>query len=308
MKTTVVGSYPKPKWLKYVPEKDRLEAIKDAVRAVVKDQEVAGVEIISDGEVWRDEMTSYFANRIDGFVIYGEVRVWGNTYYPKPAIVDELRYRKPILLQEFEFLKKVTDRKVKVPITGAYTLVDWSFNEYYNSKEEAVYALAEILNEEVKRLVKAGADFIQIDEPAINSKDLEVVENAIEITLKGIKVYTALHICYNDYRKLFPGVMDLNVNQLDLEFANRKFEDLEILKEYSFDKDLGFGCIDVHSKRVESVEEIFKAIEKALEVVDSRKLYVDPDCGLKLLPRSIAFRKLKNMCEAVKRITFINEA
>ncbi len=308
MKTTVVGSYPKPKWLKYVPGKDRLEAIKDAVRAVVKDQEVAGVEIISDGEVWRDEMTSYFANRIDGFVIYGEVRVWGNTYYPKPAIVDELRYRKPILLQEFEFLKKVTDRKVKVPITGAYTLVDWSFNEYYNSKEEAVYALAEILNEEVKRLVKAGADFIQIDEPAINSKDLEVVENAIEITLKGIKVYTALHICYNDYRKLFPGVMDLNVNQLDLEFANRKFEDLEILKEYSFDKDLGFGCIDVHSKRVESVEEIFKAIEKALEVVDSRKLYVDPDCGLKLLPRSIAFRKLKNMCEAVKRITFINEA
>ncbi len=308
MKTTVVGSYPKPKWLKYVPEKNRLEAIKDAVRAVVKDQEVAGVEIISDGEVWRDEMTSYFANRIDGFVIYGEVRVWGNTYYPKPAIVDELRYRKPILLQEFEFLKKVTDRKVKVPITGAYTLVDWSFNEYYNSKEEAVYALAEILNEEVKKLVKAGADFIQIDEPAINSKDLEVVENAIEITLKGIKVYTALHICYNDYRKLFPGVMDLNVNQLDLEFANRKFEDLEILKEYSFDKDLGFGCIDVHSKRVESVEEIFKAIEKALEVVDSRKLYVDPDCGLKLLPRSIAFRKLKNMCEAVKRITFINEA
>ncbi len=308
MKTTVVGSYPKPKWLKYVPEKDKLEAIKDAVRAVVKDQEVAGVEILSDGEVWRDEMTSYFANRIDGFVIYGEVRVWGNTYYPKPAIVDELRYRKPILLQEFEFLKKVTDRKVKVPITGAYTLVEWSFNEYYNSKEEAVYALAEILNEEVKRLVKAGADFIQIDEPAINSKDLEVVENAIEITLKGIKVYTALHICYNDYRKLFPEVMDLKVNQLDLEFANRKFEDLEILKEYSFDKDLGFGCIDVHSKRVESVEEIFKAIEKALEVVDSRKLYVDPDCGLKLLPRNIAFRKLKNMCEAVKIITFINEA
>ncbi len=308
MKTTVVGSYPKPKWLKYVLEKDKLEAIKDAVRAVVKDQEVAGVEILSDGEVWRDEMTSYFANRIDGFVIYGEVRVWGNTYYPKPAIVDELRYRKPILLQEFEFLKKVTDRKVKVPITGAYTLVEWSFNEYYNSKEEAVYALAEILNEEVKRLVKAGADFIQIDEPAINSKDLEVVENAIEITLKGIKVYTALHICYNDYRKLFPEVMDLKVNQLDLEFANRKFEDLEILKEYSFDKDLGFGCIDVHSKRVESVEEIFKAIEKALEVVDSRKLYVDPDCGLKLLPRNIAFRKLKNMCEAVKIITFINEA
>ncbi len=308
MKTTVVGSYPKPKWLKYVPEKNKLEAIKDAVRAIVKDQEVAGVEIISDGDVWRDEMTSYFANRIDGFVIYGEVRVWGNTYYPKPAIVDELRYRKPILLQEFEFLKSVTDRKVKVPITGAYTLVEWSFNEYYNSKEEAVYALAEILNEEVKRLVKAGADFIQIDEPAINSKDLEVVENAIEITLRGVKVYTALHICYNDYSKLFPGVMDLKVNQLDLEFANRKFEDLGILREYSFDKDLGFGCIDVHSKRVESVEEIVKAIEKALKVVDSRKLYVDPDCGLKLLPRNIAFRKLKNMCEAVRRITFINEA
>ncbi|RUM34898.1 MAG: methionine synthase [Archaeoglobus sp.] len=309
IRTTVVGSYPKPSWLKYlsnVDEKIKEDAFKDAVRAVVKDQEIAGVEILWDGEVRREEMTSYFAERIGGFVIYGEVRVWGNTYYPKPAIVDELTYEKPLVVHEFEFLREITDREIKVPVTGAYTLVDWSFNEYYTSREEAIYALAKIINEELKKLVKAKASFIQLDEPALSTHssadEIEIAKNAVEEMLRGINVYTAIHICYGNYERLFPHIMEFNVDQLDLEFANRGFSDLELLKEYSYDMDLGFGCIDVHTSRVESVEEVVNAIKLALEVVEPEKLYVDPDCGLKLLPRDVAFKKLRVMCEAAKMV------
>lgn len=311
MKTTVVGSYPKPKWLlriiklnKDVSDAVLEEAYRDAVKAVVKDHEIAGVDIIWDGEMRREEMTSYFAKRIDGFTIYGEVRVWGNNYYPKPAIVDELRYRDELAIRDFLYLKEITDKEIKVPITGAYTIVDWSFNEYYRTKEEAVYALAEVLNKEFKELVKVGATYIQLDEPAIptHPEEIEIAKNAVEIMVKGVNAYIGMHMCYGNYRAIFPDILDFKVDQLDFEFANRNFEDLAILKEYGYDKDLGFGCIDVHTRRVESVEEVKKAIHMALEIVEPKQLYVDPDCGLKLLPRDIAFEKLKVMVKATNEV------
>ncbi len=313
MRTTVVGSHPKPKWLlrllrlkedgKVSPEVME-EAYKDAVKSVVKDQEVAGVEIIWDGEMRREEMTSYFAERIDGFTIYGEVRVWGNNYYLKPSIVDELRYRDELAINDFLYLKEITDREIKVPITGAYTIVDWSFNEYYRNKEEAVYALAEVLNEEFRKLVKLGAKYIQLDEPAIptHPEEIEIAKNAVEIMVKGVNAYIGMHMCYGDYRAIFPDVLDFKVDQIDFEFANRNFEDLAILKEFDYDKDLGFGCIDVHTRRIESVEEVKKSIEMALEIVEPKQLYVDPDCGLKLLPRDVAVEKLKVMVKAVEEV------
>jgi len=313
VKTTVVGSYPKPKWLTSIVSKFKEgkvseemleEAYRDAVKAVVKDHEMAGVDIIWDGEMRREEMTSYFAERIDGFVIYGEVRVWGNNYYPKPAIVDELRYRDELAVNDYLFLKEVTDKAIKVPITGAYTIVDWSFNEYYSSKEEAVYALAEVLNVELRKLVRAGADYIQLDEPAISThpEELEIAKNAVEITTKGVNAYLGIHICYGDYSTIFPEILEFKVDQLDFEFANRNFEDLKLLREYDFTKDLGFGCIDVHTKRIESVGEVKESIKKALEIVEPEKLYVDPDCGLKLLPREVAFKKLEVMVKAAKEV------
>jgi len=313
VKTTVVGSYPKPKWLLKiisdfkagkVERKVLDEAYKDAVRSVVKEHEIAGVDIIWDGEMRREEMTSYFAEKIDGFVIYDEIRVWGNNYYPKPAIVDELRYRENLAIDDFLFLRSVTNKDIKVPITGPYTIVDWSFNEYYKSKEDAIYALAEVMNKELKGLVRAGANYIQLDEPAIptHEGELEIAKNAVEIVTKGVNAYIGVHICYGDYGRIFPDILDFNIDQIDFEFANRGFEDLKILKEYDFDKDLGFGCIDVHTRRVESKDEVVKSIKMALEIVEPDRLYVDPDCGLKLLPRDIAFEKLKIMVEAAKEV------
>jgi len=308
-----VGSYPKPKWLLKiisdykngkVDKKTLDEAYRDAVKAVVKDHELAGVDIIWDGEMRREEMTSYFAERIEGFVIYDEVRVWGNNYYPKPAIVGELRYKENLAIDDFLFLRSITNKEIKIPITGPYTIVDWSFNEYYPSKEDAVYALAEVLNKELRALVKEGATYIQLDEPAIptHESEIEIAKNATEIVTKGVNAYIGMHICYGDYSRIFPEILDFKIDQIDLEFANRGFEDLKMLKEYDFDKDLGFGCIDVHTRRIEKKEEVVNAILKALEIVDLDRLYVDPDCGMKLLPREIAFQKLKVMVEAAKEV------
>jgi len=189
-------------------------------------------------------------------------------------------------------------------VTGAYTIVDWSFNEYYKSKEEAVYALAEVLNKEFRELVKVGANYIQIDEPAIptHPDEIEVAKNAVETMVKGVNAYFGIHMCYGNYEAIFPDILDFNVDQIDFEFANRRFEDLRLLKEYGYDKDLGFGCIDVHSRRIETVDEVKKAIYMALDVVEPKRLYVDPDCGMKLLPRDVAFEKLKVMVRAVNEV------
>lgn len=280
------------------------KAFDDVVRAIVKAQEIAGVDIFWDGEMRREEMTSYFAERIDGLTTYGPVRVWGNNYYKKPAIVNELGYRDELALSDYKFLRSITDHRIKVPITDPYTIVDWSFNEYYNTKEEAVYALAEVMNKEFKALVSAGANYIQIDSPAIaaHPNELEIAKNSIEIATNGVNAYIGLHICYGDYSKIYPQVLDFPVNQLDLELANKGFADIEIFKEYAFTKDLGYGCIDVHSIEVEPVEKIKENIEKAFEVVEPKRTYVSPDCGLKLLYPDIGFKKLKNMCEATKML------
>lgn len=311
--TTVVGSYPKPNWLRrLIREHERREisdkvmrrAYDDAVKAVVKEQELAGVDILWDGEMRRDEMTSYFARRIEGFVIYGEVRVWGNNYYLKPAIVDELRYKDELAVSDYKFLREITDHEIKVPITGPYTLVDWSFNEYYRTREEAVYALAEVINQELRRLVDEGANYIQIDDPAIptHPEEIEIAKNSIEIVTRGVNAYIGIHMCYGDYSRIYPEILEFNVDQIDLEFANRNFKDIEIFKEYEFTKDLGFGCVDVHTKRVESIEEIKDNIRKAFSIVEPERVYVDPDCGLKLLPSKIAFEKLRNMCQAAREL------
>ncbi len=311
--TTVVGSYPKPKWLNHligeyakgkISDEIMEQAYQDSIKAVVKEHELAGVDILWDGEMRREEMTSYFAEHIDGFEIYGDVRVWGNNYYKKPAIVSRVGYRDELTIPEYSSLRTITTNEIKVPITGAYTIVDWSFNEFYPRKEDAVYALAEVINEDLRGLVKAGAGYIQIDDPAIptHPDEIEIAKNSLEIATKGINAYLGIHICYGDYSKIYPEVLEFPVDQLDFELANKNFKDIEIFKEYEFTKDIGFGCLDVHTRRIESVEEIKTNIRKAFQLVEPEKIYVDPDCGLKLLPQGIAFEKLRNMCQAAREL------
>ena len=315
--TTVVGSYPKPKWLNRAKELaeeeahefddgDLNEAMDDAARLITEEHVRAGLDAVVDGEMRRNEMVEYFADRIDGYEFNGPVKVWGHNYFDKPSVADEVEYGEQWLVDEFEFTTGVTDRPVKVPITGPYTLASWSFNEAYDSEAELAYELADLVNEEIDALVEAGARYIQIDEPALATTpdDHAIVGECLEHIADGVPddVRLGLHVCYGDYSRIYPEILDMPVHEYDLELANGDYDQLDVFKQPEFHKDLALGVVDVHTAEVESVEEIKENILKGLEIVPPERLTVSPDCGVKLLPREAAYRKMENMVTAAREI------
>ncbi|MXR22008.1 methionine synthase [Halobacterium bonnevillei] len=315
--TTVVGSYPKPKWLDRV--KDRYEddeadfgddewqeATDDAARLITREHERAGLDVVVDGEMRRNEMVEFFADRIDGYEFNGPVKVWGHNYFDKPSVVDDVEYDESWLVEEYEFTADVADRPVKVPITGPYTLASWSFNEAYEDDEALTYDLADLVNEEIEKLVDAGARYIQIDEPALATTpdDHAIVGEALERIAADIPddVRIGLHVCYGDYSRIYPELLDYPVDELDLELANDDYEQLDVFKQHAFTKDLALGVVDAHVADVESVEQIESNIRKGLEVVPPEQLTVSPDCGVKLLPREVAYGKMENLVEAARNV------
>ncbi|ACP48220.1 5-methyltetrahydropteroyltriglutamate--homocysteine S-methyltransferase [Sulfolobus islandicus Y.N.15.51] len=310
--TTVIGSYPRPKWLREsirlhkagkISDEDLQEAFSDAVIAVLKDHYNAGVDVPTDGEVRRDEMVEFFAERIKGFKFYGPVRVWGTAYYRKPSVVSKIEYKKPMLVDEFTFAKSVsyTDN-LKITITGPYTIAEWSYNEYYKNKKDLVFDLAKAINQEIKNLVEAGAKIIQIDEPALHTRreDVSWGVEAVNEAVKGVNAKLVMHICYGEYSFVAPYLNELKVDQINFAFKIYNYKPLELLKRYGFDKELGAGVIDVHNRRIETSEEVANDIRKILEYFTPEKVWINPDCGLKLLSRKIAYQKLVSMVEGTK--------
>ena len=315
--TTVVGSYPKPKWLnraeeltddeEYDFDETHLgEAHDDACRLITNAHERAGLDAVVDGEMRRNEMVEFFAHRIDGYEFNGPVKVWGHNYFDKPSVAEEVEYDEPWLVDEFEFTTGVTDRPVKVPITGPYTLANWAFNEAYESEEELAYDLADLVNEEIERLVDAGARYIQIDEPALATTpdDNAIVGECLEHIVAGIPddVRIGLHVCYGDYSRIYPEMLEYPVDEYDLELANGNYEQLDVFTADEFTKDLALGVVDAHVAEVESVAEIKENIKRGFEVVPPQRLTVSPDCGLKLLPREVAYGKMENMVQAAREV------
>ncbi|MCL7416271.1 MAG: methionine synthase [Halalkalicoccus sp.] len=315
--TTVVGSYPKPKWLhrvrdlwesdeKNFDDEDWAEATDDAARVITDEHERAGLDVLVDGEVRRNEMVEFFAHRIDGYEFNGPVKVWGHNYFDKPSVVSEVSYDENWLVEEYEFAAGLTDRPVKVPITGPYTLANWSFNEAYDTEEELAYDLADLVNEEIEKLVDAGARYIQIDEPALATTpdDHAIVGECLERIAEDIHedVYLGLHVCYGDYSRIHPEILDYPVDEYDLELANGDYEQLDVFTDHDFTGNLALGVTDVHVAEVESVAEIKENILKGLEVVPADRLTVSPDCGLKLLPREVAYEKMANMVQAAREV------
>ncbi|QZA88874.1 methionine synthase [Salinarchaeum sp. IM2453] len=315
--TTVVGSYPKPKWHNRARElyedqdadfdEDAWEEAKDdAARLITDEHERAGIDVVVDGEMRRNEMVEYFAHRIKGYEFNGPVKVWGHNYFDKPSVVDSVEYSETWLVDEYEFTSSITDRPVKVPITGPYTLASWSFNEIYEDDAELANQLADLVNEEIEKLVEAGARYIQIDEPALATTpdDHAIVGETLERIVDGIDedIRIGLHVCYGDYSRIYPEILDFPVDELDLELANGDFEQIDVFKEPEFTKDLALGVVDAHVAEVESVEKIKQNIRKGLEVVPPEQLVISPDCGVKLLPREIAYKKMENLVQATREV------
>ncbi|QGN06442.1 methionine synthase [Halorhabdus sp. CBA1104] len=315
--TTVVGSYPKPKWHDRARElfededadfdaEEWEESKDDAARIITDEHERAGLDVVTDGEMRRNEMVEFFAERIPGYEFNGRVKVWGHNYFDKPSVVENVEYDQPWLVDEYEFTTEVADAPVKVPITGPYTLASWSFNEVYDSEAELTYALADLVNEEIEKLVEAGAKYIQIDEPALATTpdDHAIVGEALERIADDVPedVRLGLHVCYGDYSRIYPEMLEYPVEEFDLELANGDFEQIDVFKEPEFTKDLALGVLDVHDTDVESVAQIKENIKKGLEIVPPERLTVSPDCGVKLLPREVAYEKMANLAEAAREV------
>jgi 5-methyltetrahydropteroyltriglutamate--homocysteine methyltransferase len=320
--TTVVGSYSMPGWLERLKteyfarriSRHDLDEIHDtAVKAAIKDQEVAGIDIITDGELRRDNMIDYFVERLPGVQINHSSKKFYYDYYDS-SVVGKLPMGSLGLAQDFRFLRANTDRETKFCVTGPHSLSKRIRNEFYPSEEAFAMDIARVMNQELKELVKAGARLIQIDEPNFSGypDDLDWGVKALNALVEGVDAKIAVHICYGNrygkpswegsYRYLFPRILDAKVHQLTLEFARRGGEDLDLFKEFAAPFDLGVGVIDVKTNAVETSDMVAERIRKALGVLPSERIFILPDCGCFHLPRDIAFAKLSAMVEGTRLV------
>src|SRR3990172_6809822 len=207
--TTTVGSFPKPDYLAKARNqfargglsREKLKELElQAIKETIQLQEELGLDILVHGEMERGDMTTYFAENWEGFRISSPVRSYGNRYYRKPVVVDRLRRPKPTTVEYFQYAQSLTAKPVKGMLTGPYTMCDWSFDEYYPSRRDAVLALAKIVHDEARDLEAAGACYIPIDEPAISTRpdEIDLAIEAMEIVTDGLTATTISHICYGD--------------------------------------------------------------------------------------------------------------
>jgi 5-methyltetrahydropteroyltriglutamate--homocysteine methyltransferase len=295
--------------------------------------EKAGLDVVYDGEQRRTEMYDHVAAHARGFEARGTVRSFDNKYYSKAAVVEPPSVEGPQDVEEFRFVEAHTDRMVKVPLTGAYTMVDWSYDEHY-SHEGALGASAEhrfegrrrfvadvaerVIRPNVEGLVAAGAEWLQIDEPAATTKPDEVplVVVGFNASFRGVEgIRKSMHICFSDYNALWPHVLDLeDCLELQLEFANRDSRDLgtreqdrpgygetlKLFKEHGY-PNVGLGVLDIHSDFVEPAELVRDRILYAADVLgDPARIQVNPDCGLRTRSWDVVYEKLANMVEGTR--------
>jgi len=311
--TTTVGSFPKPPSLEKARNQhargelsaEALEALeREETIRLLRRQEEIGLDILVDGELYRGDMTTYFAELMPGFAISNPVRSYGNRYYRKPIAVGPIRRKKPLTVDWWKFAQAQTSKPVKGMLTGPYTMMDWSFNEYYPSREAMAMDLAEAIREEALALQEAGAKYIQIDEPAVSVRpeELPLAVRALGRAVEGLKAKTITHVCYGDFDVIYPALLDLPVDMIDLELANSRYDLLDRFRAQPFTKEIGYGVLDVHSHRVESKDEVKQGILRGLQVLKPEQMYVDPDCGLKTRTMDEAFAKLEVMVAAVREV------
>ena len=220
--TTSVGSLPKPPELQQARNKvargqmeraELQEMEKEATAAWIQQQEELGLDILVDGEMYRGDMVTYFSEHMEGFTISGLVRSYGNRYYRKPIAVGPVGRGSAITVEWWKYAQSLTESPVKGIVTGPYTMVDWSFNEHYESREAFVLDMARVVHEEALELERAGAKYIQIDEPAASTRpeEMELVSRALDIVTDGLSAYTITHICYGDFAAVFDELVGLPV-------------------------------------------------------------------------------------------------
>src|SRR6266542_1219247 len=330
--TTVCGSHGLPSWLHLVREAaaaDRLgpidlqEAYEDAVRLAIRDQVEAGVDVISDGEMRRVTFIRGFYDRLEGIRPLPIPRRVGAPNYDSHCpyeVVDRITAPEGLgIMDEFRFARPLADRPLRVAVPGPITLlIPLRRGGPYESEDSLVADLIALVNAEIKALVAAGCDFIQVDEPnyAMAAGKHRVLKGragpmvqALNATLEGVHAKIALHVCFGNahnnsfatprrYRPLFPELLDARVQQFVFEYANREMSEIELWSEFPSDKEVAVGVIDVKAFRVETAEEVADRARHALKHLPPERLWLVPDCGLWETPRWVGVSKLRSMVEA----------
>jgi 5-methyltetrahydropteroyltriglutamate--homocysteine methyltransferase len=324
--TTVVGSYPQPDWLIdrerlgarlpprvrarelwRVPEPFLAEAQDDATRLAVQDMERAGVDVVTDGEMRRESYSNRFATALDGVDLDSPGVALDRTGHenPVPRVVGPIRRTRPVEVGDVEFLRAITDRRIKITVPGPFTMTQQAQDDHYGDERSLALAYAEAVNEELRDLKAAGADVVQIDEPYLQARPepaREYALDAIDRALEGIEGDTVLHTCFG-YAHIvkerltgYPFLRELDdcaATHVSLEAAQPGL-DPEVLRDLP-DKVIVLGVLDLGSSEAETPEVVAGRIRSALAVVPPERLVVAPDCGMKYLPRELAFRKLEAM-------------
>jgi 5-methyltetrahydropteroyltriglutamate--homocysteine methyltransferase len=320
--TAVVGSYSLPGWLerakndfiaRRITATDLDEMHDAAVKSAIKDQEVAGVEVVSDGELRRDNMIDYFALKLPGVEIDHASKKSYYDYYDSVVRAPMPTGRLGIV-EDARFLRRFTDRETKISVTGPHSLVKRIRNEHYADEAAFAIEIARIMNLELRELATLGITEIQIDEPYYSGfpEDLDWGIRAINALVEGIDTRVSLHVCYGNrygkpswegsYQYLFPRILDAHIHQLTLEFARRGNEDLHLFNEFPSSLRRGLGVIDVKSHDVESPAVVAERIRRALQALPADRLTVNPDCGLVHLPSAVALAKLSAMVDGADTV------
>jgi 5-methyltetrahydropteroyltriglutamate--homocysteine methyltransferase len=329
--TTLVGSYPQPEWLIdrgklagrfpprvrarelwRIPEPYLAAAQDDATILAIRAQEEAGLDIITDGEIRRESYSNRFATALEGVDIDNPGTALDRSGHPNPVprIVGKIRRKHPVEVDDLKFLKRHTGRMVKMTVPGPFTMSRQAQNDFYKTDEAAAMDYAAAVNEEIRDLFSAGADIVQIDEPYMQARPEQAREyglKALNRALDGIRGTTAVHICFGyaaiihqrpSGYSFLPELAGCGCRQVSVETAQSGL-DCSVLAKLA-GKQIMVGAINLNDMNIEKPEEVVARIKRALAYVRLEDVIIAPDCGMKYLPRDVAFGKMRAMVDAAK--------
>jgi 5-methyltetrahydropteroyltriglutamate--homocysteine methyltransferase len=331
--TVLVGSYPQPDWLidrqklagRFPPRVRARElwrvapewleqAQDDATLIAIRDQERAGLDIITDGEMRRESYSNRFATALEGVDIDNPGTGIDRSGHPNPVprIVGKIRRKHPVEVRDLQFLRANTDRKIKITVPGPFTMTQQAQNDYYPREEDLALDYAAAVNEEIKDLFAAGADIVQLDEPYMQARAEKARQYGIatlQRALDGVTGTTGLHICFGyaaiiherpSGYSFLPELAQSPVRQISIETAQSSL-DCSVLQKLP-DKTIALGVLDLSTHEIETPEIVAARIRRALPFVSPDRLIISSDCGLKYLPRNAAFGKMKAMVDGAKLV------
>jgi 5-methyltetrahydropteroyltriglutamate--homocysteine methyltransferase len=326
--TTLVGSMPQPEWLIdrkklagrfpprtrakelwRIPEPFLAEAQNDATLVAIRMQEDAGLDIITDGEIRRESYSNRFATALDGVDLDNPGTALDRSGHPNPVprIVGSIRRRHPVEVEDVQFLRKNTNKKIKITVPGPFTMSQQAQNDLNASEEAAAMDYAVAVNEEIRDLFAAGADVVQVDEPYMQARPEKARQyglKALNRALEGIAGTTAVHICFGyaaiiherpSGYSFLPELADCRCKQISIETAQSNL-DCSALTPLA-GKQILLGVIDLSDMNIETPETVAARIRRALPYVEAKNIVVSTDCGMKYLPRDVAFGKLRALVD-----------